>query len=90
MLGSIVMESVFITSIFGYIGMFLGVGLGELVNTALENMGGDGQMPIANPTIDVSVAIGAMLVLIVSGVIAGYFPAQKAVKISPIEAMRAE
>ena len=89
-LGSILMESVFITAIFGYIGMFMGVGLGELVNTALENMGGDGQMPIANPTIDVSVAIGAMLVLIVSGVIAGYFPARKAVKISPIEAMRAE
>ena len=89
-LGSIVMESVFITSVFGYIGMFLGVGLSELVNTALENMGGNDPMPIANPTIDVGVAIGAMLVLIVSGVIAGYFPARKAVKISPIEAMRAE
>ena len=89
-LGSILMESVFITSIFGYIGMFMGVGLGELVNTALENMGGDGPMPIANPTIDVSVAIGAMVILIISGVLAGYFPARKAVKISPIEAMRAE
>ena len=89
-LGSILMESVFITLIFGYIGMFMGVGLGELVNFVLENASGDEPMPIANPTIDTGVAIGAMLILIVSGVLAGYFPARKAVKISPIEAMRAE
>ncbi|MDR1526547.1 MAG: ABC transporter permease [Dysgonamonadaceae bacterium] len=91
-LGSILMESIFITSVFGYIGMFLGVGLGELVNTILQSPG----MPeetasiFRNPTIDVPVAIGAMIVLIVSGLIAGYFPAWKAVKIPPVEAMRAE
>jgi putative ABC transport system permease protein len=88
-LGNILMEAVFITSIFGYLGMFLGVGLGELVNSALESMP-PGQMPIKNPTIDVHIAIGAMLILMLSGLVAGYFPALKAVKISPIEAMRAE
>ncbi|MCC8146786.1 MAG: ABC transporter permease [Bacteroidales bacterium] len=90
-LGSILLESVFITSIFGYIGMFLGVGLGELVNTALSSPGMEGlAQAFKNPTIDVNIAVGAMLVLIFSGLIAGYFPALRAVKISPVEAMRAE
>ena len=90
-LGSIIMESVFITSIFGYFGMFLGVGLGELVSSILESPGmEDASKIFSNPTIDVNVALGAMGVLVLSGLLAGYFPALKAVKISPIEAMRAE
>lgn len=88
-LGSILLESVFITSVFGYIGMFLGVGLGELVNSVLINMPESEMMNIfKNPTIDVNIAIGAMLVLVVSGLLAGYFPAWRATKISPVEAMR--
>jgi len=88
-LGSILMESAFITSIFGYFGMFLGVGLGELVNSVLENAG-ESQMSYVfkNPTVDVGVAVGAMCILIVSGIIAGYYPALKAVRISAVEAMR--
>jgi putative ABC transport system permease protein len=86
-LTSILMESVFITFVFGYLGMFLGVGLGEIVSGALENMP---ESPIQNPTIAVPVAVGAMAVLVVSGLIAGYFPAWKAVNVSPVEAMRDE
>ncbi|MDR0232161.1 MAG: ABC transporter permease [Dysgonamonadaceae bacterium] len=90
-LGSIIMESVFITSLFGYIGMFLGVGLGELVSSVLESPGmEEATRMFKNPTIDVGVAISAMLVLILSGVLAGYFPALKAVRVSAVEAMRAE
>ena len=90
-LGSIIMESVFITSLFGYIGMFLGVGLGELVSSILQSPGMEqASNMFANPTIDVPVAIGAMLILIFSGVLAGDFPALKAVKVSAVEAMRAE
>ena len=90
-LGSIIMESVFITSIFGYFGMFLGVGLGELVSSILESPGmEDASKIFSNPTIDIHVALGAMGVLILSGLLAGYFPALKAVKIPPVEAMRAE
>jgi len=90
-IGSILTESVLITSIFGYFGMFLGVGLGELINTVLEapEMEQMGYI-FKNPTIDVHIAVGAMLVLIVSGILAGYFPALKAVRIPPVEAMRAE
>ncbi|MDR1738140.1 MAG: ABC transporter permease [Candidatus Symbiothrix sp.] len=90
-LGNILMESTFITSVFGYIGMFLGVGLGELVSSILENPALEEAVRMfRDPVIEVPVALGAMLVLILSGLIAGYFPAWKAVKISPVEAMRYE
>lgn len=90
-LGSILMESAFITAIFGYIGMFMGVGVGELLNAAIESAE-DSQMSYVfqNPTVEVGIAVGAMLVLIVSGIIAGLYPALKAVRISPVEAMREE
>ena len=91
-LSSILLESVFITSIFGYFGMFFGVGLGELVNTILQSPGIPKEVGsmFRNPVIEVPVAVGAMIVLIISGLIAGYFPAWKAVRILPVEAMRAE
>ena len=84
---SILMESAVVTFLFGYIGMFLGVGFGELFTYVLEStdLG-----VFKNPTIEVSVAAGALFILIISGIIAGYYPALKAVKISAIEAMREE
>jgi len=88
-LGSILMESALITSIFGYFGMFLGVGLGELANSVLENATASQLSHVfKNPTVDVGVAVGAMCILIVAGIIAGYYPALKAVRISAVEAMR--
>ncbi|GHT75944.1 ABC transporter permease [Bacteroidia bacterium] len=90
-LGSILLESIFITSVFGYVGMFLGVGLGELIASVLNSPSMEQASHIfKNPTIDVPVAIGAMVILIISGLVAGYFPAWKAVRISPVEAMRTE
>jgi putative ABC transport system permease protein len=90
-LGSILLESVLITSLFGYFGMFMGIGLGELVNSALENAESSEIMNVfLNPTVEVGIAVGAMCILIVSGVLAGYFPALKAVRISPVEAMKEE
>ena len=90
-LGNIIMESVFITSLFGYIGMFLGVGLGEVANTILQSPEmKEATKMFNNPTIDVNIAMGAMLILVFSGVLAGYFPALKAVKVSAVEAMRTE
>jgi len=88
-LGSILMESALITSIFGYFGMFMGVGLGELVNFVFENAEGAEMVNVfKNPTVEVGVAVGAMCILIVSGIIAGFYPAMKAVRISAVEAMR--
>lgn len=88
---SVLMESVIITSIFGYIGMVLGVGLSELVSFLIEQSSVPGERAIfKNPEVSLSVAVGATVVMVIAGMIAGYFPARKAVKITAIEAMRAE
>lgn len=89
---SIVMESLVITTIFGYIGMFLGIGLMEVVNSVMESsgMGTNSEMGMSvfvNPTVDISIVVSATLVLIISGVAAGFAPAWKSVKVKPIEAM---
>ncbi|MDR0505881.1 MAG: ABC transporter permease [Dysgonamonadaceae bacterium] len=92
-MGSILMESALMTFVFGYLGMFLGVGIGELVNSILLNLPPEAEQVshiFRNPTIEVNVAIGAMLVLIVSGILAGAYPAWKASRISPVIAMREE
>ena len=88
---SIVMESLVITTIFGYIGMICGVGVMEIVNMIMESSGGmsdpTGMSVFVNPTVDISIVISATLVLIVSGVAAGFAPAWNSVKVKPIEAM---
>ena len=89
---SIVMESLVITTIFGYIGMICGVGVMEIVNSIMEASGAGtnaemGMSVFVNPTVDISIVISATLVLIVSGVAAGFAPAWNSVKVKPIEAM---
>ncbi len=91
-LQSILMESILITSIFGYVGMVAGIGLSEVINFFMEsaNQNSEDFVIFKNPTVDVSIALGATILMIISGAIAGYFPARKAVKITAVEAMRAE
>ena len=88
---SIVMESLVITTIFGYIGMICGIGVTELIGMAMEASGGlsdgNGMSVFVNPTVDSGIVISATLVLIVSGVAAGFAPAWNSVKVKPIEAM---
>ncbi|MBO7468892.1 MAG: ABC transporter permease [Bacteroidales bacterium] len=89
---SIVMESLVITTIFGYIGMICGVGVMEIVNMVMEASGAGtnsemGMSVFVNPTVDIQIVVMATVVLIVSGVAAGFAPAWKSVKVKPIEAM---
>ncbi len=88
----IILESMLITSVFGYIGMVGGIIVTEAANYILQqNVSPDAEMTIfANPTVDLSIAFSATLLLIFAGVIAGYFPARKAVSIKPIEALHYE
>ncbi len=83
---TVVGESTLITALFGYIGMFVGIGIMELVNKMIPT-GGD--VPFSNPTVDIPVVITATMILVIVGVIAGLIPAIRAVKIKPIEAMNA-
>lgn len=97
-LKTIILESLIITAIFGYIGMILGIGLTELINFVMEQsangvQGSGSEMEMSvfkNPTVNIGYAVFATVVLIIAGVVAGYLPARKAVKIKPIEAMRQE
>ncbi|MDR3118247.1 MAG: ABC transporter permease [Mediterranea sp.] len=90
----VVVESVFITALFGYIGMVLGIGVTELMNMVVGNQTMDTGMwqetVFTNPTVGVDVAVQATLTLVIAGTLAGLFPAWKAVNISPIEALRAD
>ncbi len=90
----ILAESITITAFFGYIGMFFGLVACEILDITLGQSSlsvlGQEISVFVNPTVGVNTAIGATLVLIISGAIAGLFPAMNAAKVRPIEALRAE
>ena len=82
----VVLESLFITSLFGYIGFVFGVFVLETVARFLP----PGTKGFSEPTVNFEVAIAALLLLIIAGTLAGLFPAMKASRIKPIEALRDE
>jgi putative ABC transport system permease protein len=79
----IVQEAVFITGIAGYVGLVLGVGLLQLFSDAEGDF-------FKNPEVDFSVAISATVLIIIAGALAGLFPALRAAKVQPVEALRSE
>ena len=90
----IIVESVVITTLFGYIGMVAGIGVTEWMDNTFGNQTMDASMfqakMFSDPTVDLRIAIQATVTLIVAGTLAGFFPARKATKIKPIEALRAD
>jgi len=89
----VLLESVLITTVAGYIGLVMGVGLMELINFGLEAAtagGGGDNVFFKNPTVDFKTAVSATLILILSGALAGYFPSKRAASVTPIEALRDE
>ncbi|MDJ0645780.1 MAG: ABC transporter permease [Flavobacteriaceae bacterium] len=85
--GQIVLESVFLTIIAGILGIIFGGFVLMIINATLA--GGDG-FPFVNPTVNIPIAIGAVLALVTFGTLIGLIPAQRAVSIRPIEALREE
>ncbi|MCR5038363.1 MAG: ABC transporter permease [Bacteroidales bacterium] len=87
-LASIVTESLIITTIFGYIGMWLGMVAAEVGGNILSKVQESKEISLnIIPSIDIRIVLMATGLLIVCGVLAGFFPARNAVKIKPIEAM---
>lgn len=90
----IISESVVITTFFGYIGMVAGIAVTEYMNKVAGTQTMDAGLfsvtVFENPTVDIHIAIQATLTLIIAGTLAGLFPARKAVRIRPIEALRAD
>jgi putative ABC transport system permease protein len=85
----IMMESIVLTTVAGYAGLVIGVGLLELISGAMAGSGDNTGM-FMNPEVNLSVALKALAILIVSGALAGLIPAFRALKIKPIEALRNE
>lgn len=85
----IVLEALVISSVAGYLGLVGGVALIEGVAFMIEQFGMQSDF-FTNPEIDFGVAISAIAVLVVSGIMAGLFPGIVAARISPVVALRDE
>ncbi len=83
-IGMIMHEAIFVTSISGFAGLIFSMGLLELVGPHVE------VDYILNPSVDFNVAFSTVILLIIAGTLAGFFPAWKAVKVQVIEALRDE
>ena len=90
----IIAESVAITAVFGYVGMFLGMIACQIMDKTVGqnavDLGVDKVQMLVNPTVGLDVALEATLLLIIAGTLAGAVPAWKAARVKPIEALRAE
>ena len=84
-LTQIITESIAITTFFGYVGIFAGILVTQLIDLIL------GDTPfLKDPTVNISIAVKVTVVLILAGTFAGIFPALKALKVKPVEALRDE
>ncbi len=80
----ILQEAIFVTTIAGFIGLFAGVGLLEIISPMVDSDF------IKFPQVDFNTSITTVIVLIVAGALAGYIPARRAANIKPIVALRDE
>ena len=82
----IILESVFLTMIAGILGIILGAGTLSLI----DNITKDADFPYTNPTVPIPYVLGALVIMVVLGTLIGLIPAQRAVSIKPIDALREE
>jgi putative ABC transport system permease protein len=78
----ILLESIFITIIAGFLGLIVGMAVLKFAGPMLE------EYFIKDPAVSTTHILAATITLIVAGGIAGYLPAKKASQIKPIVALR--
>jgi putative ABC transport system permease protein len=87
--GQILMESIVLTTLAGMVGISAASITLYSVNRILDSSGGENIM-FANPSVSLVTVIIALLILIFSGLIAGFIPAQTAINVKPVDALRTE
>ena len=83
----IILESVFLTVIAGIFGIVLGAFVLAGINAGTANLE---DFPYTNPTVPISYVLGALAIMVTLGTLIGLIPAQRAVSIKPIDALREE
>ena len=83
----IILESVFLTFIAGIFGIVLGAFVLAGINAGTANLE---DFPYTNPTVPISFVLGALAIMVTLGTLIGLIPAQRAVSIKPIDALREE
>lgn len=83
----ILLESVFLTVIAGVVGIILGAGVLAIINLFTQDLS---DFPYTNPTVPIPLVIGALTTMVLLGTLIGLIPAQRAVSIKPIDALREE
>ena len=83
----ILLESVFLTMIAGVVGIILGSIVLAIINFFTQDLS---YLPYTNPTVPIPLVVGALIIMVVLGTLIGLIPAQRAVSIKPIDALREE
>ena len=86
-IGQIINEAVFLTTFAGFWGLIMGVLIVEGIGKITES---NPSIPILNPYVDINVAFIALGVLVFFFFFSGLLPAQKAIRIKPVDALRYE
>jgi len=87
--GQILLESIFLTIISGMAGIILSTLVIFIINMILDGMD-TSEMMFINPSVNIGVVLIALAILVISGLLAGLIPAQNAIKIKPVDALRTE
>jgi putative ABC transport system permease protein len=88
-MSQVIVEAVVLTGAAGYVGLIAGMGLTDVVARWMDKAGIQAQM-FRQPGVSLDNALRTLAILVVCGTLAGIIPAQRAVRVKPVEALRAE